>query len=886
MFTPTSETMTAQPADEASFLRAVRTTPIIDNHAHPLLRPAAAWTLPLLCITTEADGSALDATATSLPHLRAVKQLAQVLGCEPTWAAVSSVVEEKRKRKDEHEGWVRTCLAGIHSVLVDDKIGVRGDNEAFDYFDVFTPAAAKRIVRIEHVATELIEVACRDCSRDGEAFSSFVRSLRRAILEAWADPVVVGFKSAICYRTGLDVPRHPDQDKAFSAFCKIHRQRRQPGAAAFTRLDRDGLNQFLVHFLASVMSESPTRKPKPIQFHTGLGDNDITLTKASPAHLQPFIKQYPSVPIVLLHSGYPFVRDAGYLATVYENVYADIGEVFPMVSRDGEETIIRQILELCPSSKIIWSTDGHWFPETYLLAVMQMREAFETVLCGYVRRGDLTWQQATELVENVLFHNSNRLYDLSMTMDTPLSTPKTEPASPQAPLLLESASTVPQPTTASETLANLLSIDPSIQFIRVCWQDMTGTLRAQSMPLQRAQSLASSTNALELSVSQAAMGILQNDHLIERASATGEWNLCTDLRSLRSGPRSGHAMAMGDFKTKDNASPVALCPRTVLRNTVERAASRGITFLLGFEVEFMLLRRTSKGKYTFLDDESHAWCTFDALDHPAATVVERAVAKLASAGVHVETVHAESALGQYEIVLPATTPLEAIDTLIYARSIISSCAGPDYKMTLLPKPIPDAAGTAAHVHMSISSAGGSDPTVYEPFYAGILSRLRSLLAFTCPNPASYDRLVDGCWAGGTWIAWGTQNRETPLRKIEGSHWELKCVDGLANPYLAMAAILGAGLEGMRSGREMEWKECVEDPSSITAERREALGVRERLPSTLREALDALREDEVLKGVLGRELVDRYLGVKWGEIEALEELEKSGGSRWKWVVERY
>jgi predicted TIM-barrel fold metal-dependent hydrolase len=95
--------------------------------------------------------------------------------------------------------------------------------------------------------------------------------------------------------------------------------------------------------------------------------------------LQDFIRAYPTIPIVLLHASYPFTREAGYLASVYANVYVDIGEVFPFVSRDGQEKVVRQILELCPWSKILWSTDGHWFPETYLLAVMQIREVLATV---------------------------------------------------------------------------------------------------------------------------------------------------------------------------------------------------------------------------------------------------------------------------------------------------------------------------------------------------------------------------------------------------------------------------------------------------------------------------------------------------------------------------
>ena len=82
----------------------------------------------------------------------------------------------------------------------------------------------------------------------------------------------------------------------------------------------------------------------------------IDLELSNPSHLQAFIETYPEVPIVLLHAAYPFTREAGYLASVYENCWLDVGEVFPMVSQDGQETVILQALELCPSEKLTWST--------------------------------------------------------------------------------------------------------------------------------------------------------------------------------------------------------------------------------------------------------------------------------------------------------------------------------------------------------------------------------------------------------------------------------------------------------------------------------------------------------------------------------------------------
>jgi len=122
-----------------------------------------------------------------------------------------------------------------------------------------------------------------------------------------------------------------------------------------------------------------TQNRKPVQFHTGSGDNDINLLHLNPAYLQPLIEEYSNVSFVLLHSAYPYTREAGYLAMAFDNVYLDVGEVFPMLSQDGQASVVRQALELVPYSKLLWSTDGHFFPESFWLANKQFREVLAQV---------------------------------------------------------------------------------------------------------------------------------------------------------------------------------------------------------------------------------------------------------------------------------------------------------------------------------------------------------------------------------------------------------------------------------------------------------------------------------------------------------------------------
>jgi hypothetical protein len=357
-------------------IKAIYTTPIIDNHAHPLLIPSAQARYDLLAITTEAHGKAMKATPSSLSHIRAVNQLSEILGCEAKWDAVVKATEIEKARLGY--GWAKRCLEGVETILVDD--GLDGKDEVFEYqwHNQLTRSKCKRIVRIEKVAEEIIDGLLKNRHIGArEAFTTFKHFFRKAIGDSIQDPEVVGFKSVVCYRSGLDVASCPDSE-FMSEFVALFSGLKAQGVTKFKRIDREFINWSLVNLTAELIEGSMGHK-KPFQFHTGLGDNDITLTRSSPAHLQGFIRKYPTVPIVLLHASYPWTQEAGYLATVYDNVYADIGEIFPFLSKEGQERAVREILELCPTEKILWSTDGHWFPETYLLAIVQVREALEVV---------------------------------------------------------------------------------------------------------------------------------------------------------------------------------------------------------------------------------------------------------------------------------------------------------------------------------------------------------------------------------------------------------------------------------------------------------------------------------------------------------------------------
>jgi glutamine synthetase len=159
------------------------------------------------------------------------------------------------------------------------------------------------------------------------------------------------------------------------------------------------------------------------------------------------------------------------------------------------------------------------------------------------------------------------------------------------------------------------------------------------------------------------------------------------------------------------------------------------------------------------------------------------------------------------------------------------------------------------------------PTLSTPeraFLAALLAHFPALAALTLPTAASYARVQDGVWSGGTYVAWGTDNRETPIRLCgaPGAHnFELKLVDGTSSPYMVLAGVVGVGARGVREGRALEMGDCRDKPvSEMSVEEREAAGVGRRVPRSVGEAREALRADGVVREVLGEEAVKGYLAV--------------------------
>ena len=367
--------------------------PIVDNHCHSLLRNQPQDDEAFRNHLTES--SIPEVARRDVPHSLvyhwAIRELASLLGCEPQAAAVHAARRERGLESLTREIVER---ANFKTWLVDTGYGT-DTTFGLDELRGFVACDIREIVRLEPLIERLI--------LEATDFDGFLDAYRAALSDLRGSGYVA-MKSVLAYRTGLQLER-VDRSTAAAAFGPVHEMARRDGRL---RIESKPLLDFLI--LAAV--EESARQEVPIQFHTGLGDPDLDLTKADPAGLRLlFSDAYRAAPIVLLHTGYPYVRSLSYLAAMYPNVYADLGEVQLFVAGDLR-SIVRELLGLAPMSKILFSTDASLVPELYWLGAQAGRRALGQVLDEHIAEGLIDERTAIGMAEMILWRNAERVYRL------------------------------------------------------------------------------------------------------------------------------------------------------------------------------------------------------------------------------------------------------------------------------------------------------------------------------------------------------------------------------------------------------------------------------------------------------------------------------------------
>ncbi len=312
-------------------------------------------------------------------------------------------------------------------------------------------------------------------------------------------------------------------------------------------------------------------------------------------------------------------------------------------------------------------------------------------------------------------------------------------------------------------------------------------------------------------------------------------------------------------------------PRAVLYRQLERAAKLGYRFNTGPEPEFFLFTRDENGKLSVLPHDQGSY--FDFTSDLAATVRKDMITALQELGIKVEAGHHEVAIGQHEIDFEyrnALTGADEVTVFKYTLKTIAQQHG--LHATFMPKPIAGINGSGMHVHQSLSLLSNGDNAFVDTddsyglsdlarhFIAGQLAHARGMCAVLAPIVNSYRRLVPG-YEAPVYISWARQNRSALIRvpmiragATKATRVELRCPDPACNPYLAYAAMLAAGLDGIENKTELP-PPVEENLYHFTDEDLVRRNVT-TLPTTLGEAIAEMGNDDVVREALGDHVFER------------------------------
>jgi len=316
-------------------------------------------------------------------------------------------------------------------------------------------------------------------------------------------------------------------------------------------------------------------------------------------------------------------------------------------------------------------------------------------------------------------------------------------------------------------------------------------------------------------------------------------------------------------------------PRFVLRRMIKKAAEKGYSMYVGPEAEFFLFHTDERGRPTTITHDQAGYFDLTPVDlgeNARRDIVE----SLEAIGFEVEASHHEVAPGQHEVDFKYSDALDTADKIMTFRFVVRTIAQRHgLHATFMPKPIFGINGSGMHINISLFKNGKN--AFYDPegemqlsktalqFIAGLLKHARSFTAITNPTVNSYKRLVPG-YEAPVYIAWSARNRSPliriPAKRGLSTRCELRSPDPCCNPYLALAVILAAGLDGIE--REFELPAPVDSNIyEMGMDERSIKGI-ESLPGNLEKALLCMEKDEVIKDALGQHVYTKFTEAKWIE----------------------
>ena len=365
--------------------------PLVDNHCHGLLLDTSGLDVAgYRHRFSECAGEPFppEHTSTAPHYLWALRQIAGVLGCEPTEQAVIDA-RAARSRDELDRLFLRS--ANIDWMLVDD--GYPDPAECSDREELARRSGLRIgwVERIESVAARLVG--------ETDGFGEWDEALRAHLASARSRGVC-GLKTVAAYRSGLAIGV-PDADDVMAAHGRFE-------AMTSPRVQEKPL----VDHVVNLIMEAARQQELPVQFHTGYGDADADLLLGNPFLLAPLLRRFPTVAVVMLHGSYPYTRSLAVVAATYANAYADVSYAIPFLTAHELTAITHEALGCAPASRVLYSSDAVGIPEQHWLGAVRGRRALGTALGEMVDAGDLSADDALRLADLVLHANSERIYGL------------------------------------------------------------------------------------------------------------------------------------------------------------------------------------------------------------------------------------------------------------------------------------------------------------------------------------------------------------------------------------------------------------------------------------------------------------------------------------------
>ena len=425
----------------------------------------------------------------------------------------------------------------------------------------------------------------------------------------------------------------------------------------------------------------------------------------------------------------------------------------------------------------------------------------------------------------------------------------------------------------------------NIKFINLQFTDIIGMVKSVTIPVSQFDDCVEHGKWFDGSSIEGFARIAESDML-----------LVPDLETFRVIPweRGENAGArIICWVREPNGSEFPGDPRAALKRVVEEAKALGYDFMTGPELEFFLFKLSDLEKTEVLPHDKGGY--FDLTTDLAYDVRKDMVNALEDIGIKVETSHHEVAPGQHEIDFQYDAAIPTADaavTLKYTLKAIAERHG--LHCTFMPKPIYGVNGSGMHTHQSLFKDGENafaDPSdtyglskIAKHFIAGQLAHARAMIAVLAPTVNSYKRLVPG-YEAPVYLSWARVNRSALIRvpkvskgQLKATRVELRCPDPSANPYLAFAVMLKAGLDGIK--RELEPPDPVEENLYLFDEHMLAKHGVGTLPGSLAEAIEELKKDEVIQDALGEHIYERFIEAKQIEWEEYSKYVT------KWEIDRY